>query len=124
MCYLHQQISYDGTSQMKINADVGNSAHSSIFYLIVPWHNEVLKIILDTTEKQVSLINGGKRPQKNTQKRFMSFVRPGQESIYKQKQTTKTDENWNWKWEIAADLPGKEKFFPIPTAKKPDIVVW
>ena len=83
-------------------------------------HNEVLKIIVDATEKRLSLINGGKRPQK----RFMSFVRPGQESFYKPKQTTRTDENWNGKWEIAADLPGKEKFFPIPTARKPDIVVW
>ena len=54
----------------------------------------------------------------------MSFVRPAQESFYKPKQTTRTVENWNGKWEIAADLPGKEKFFPIPTAKKPDIVVW
>jgi hypothetical protein len=54
----------------------------------------------------------------------MSFVRPGQESFYKQKQTTRPDKNWDGTWEIAADLPGKEKFFPIPTTKKPDIVVW
>ena len=43
---------------------------------------------------------------------------------YKQKQSTKNDETWDGTWEIAADLPGCERFFPIPTQKKPDIVVW
>ena len=87
-------------------------------------HNEVLKIIFDVTGKQLDLINAGKRPQKYTQKRSMTFVRSGQKSFYKQKQTTKTDENWDGTWEISADLPGKERFFPIPSPKKPDIVVW
>ena len=27
------------------------------------------------------------------------------------------------KWEIAADLMGCERFFPIPTTKKPDLVI-
>ena len=87
-------------------------------------HNEVLKIIYDVTKRQIDLINTGKRPQKVTQKRFVSFIRPGQKSYYKQKQTAKKDDNWDGTWEIAADLPEKERFFPIPTQKKPDIVVW
>ena len=28
------------------------------------------------------------------------------------------------KWEVAADLKGCEGFFPIPTTKKPDLVIW
>ena len=28
------------------------------------------------------------------------------------------------KWEVAADLKGCERFFPIPTTKKPDLVIW
>ena len=27
-------------------------------------------------------------------------------------------------WEVAADLKGCERFFPIPTTKKPDLVIW
>ena len=27
-------------------------------------------------------------------------------------------------WEVAADLKGYERFFPIPTTKKPDLVIW
>ena len=34
------------------------------------------------------------------------------------------DANWDGNWEIGADLPGSERLFPIPTPKKPDIVVW
>ena len=29
-----------------------------------------------------------------------------------------------YKWEVAADLEGCERFFPIHTSKKPDLVVW
>ena len=36
----------------------------------------------------------------------------------------KNDENWDGSWEIAADLPGCVRFFPVPTRKKPDLVVW
>ena len=28
------------------------------------------------------------------------------------------------KWEVHADLKGCERFFPIPTTKKPDLVIW
>ena len=87
-------------------------------------HNEVLKIIYDVTKAQIDQFNSGKRPQKPLKKQKLTFVRPGQTSYYKQKQSTKNDENWEGTWEIAADLPDCERFFPIPTQKKPDIVVW
>ena len=28
------------------------------------------------------------------------------------------------RWSLCADLPGRERRFPIPTTKKPDMVVW
>ena len=28
------------------------------------------------------------------------------------------------KWEVTADLKGCERFFPIPTTKKPGVVIW
>ncbi|XP_066917441.1 uncharacterized protein [Clytia hemisphaerica] len=34
------------------------------------------------------------------------------------------DATWRGKWQIAADLPGRERFFPIPTALRLDIVIW
>ena len=34
------------------------------------------------------------------------------------------DEIWSGEWVITADLPGRERFFPLPTMKKPDIVIW
>ena len=27
-------------------------------------------------------------------------------------------------WEVAADLNGCERFFPVPSTKKPDLVIW
>ena len=87
-------------------------------------HNEVLKIIFDVTSKQIDLINSGKKPQKRGTRRFMSFVKEGQVDHYKKKVPMKNDENWDGSWEIAADLPGCVRFFPVPTRKKPDLVVW
>ena len=87
-------------------------------------HNQVLKIIHRITKDQMDKINGGKRPQKQAVKQRISFVRPGQQSVYKQRESMKVDDRWAGIWEVAADLPGCERFFPIPTPKKPDIVVW
>ena len=87
-------------------------------------HNEVLKIIHRVTKEQIERINSGKRPQKPSRKQQISFVRSGQQSVYKQKKSTTNDATWDGSWEIGADLSGCERFFPIPTSKKPDIVVW
>ena len=87
-------------------------------------HNEVLKIIFDVTSKQIDLINSGKKPQKRGTRRFMPFLKEGQVDHYKKKVPMKNDENWDGSWEIAADLPGCVRVFPVPTRKKPDLVVW
>ena len=87
-------------------------------------HNEVLKIIFDVSRKQIEQINIGKKPKKQGKRRIMSFVKEGQQDYYKKKRLMKDDESWDGKWEIAADLLGCARFFPIPTRKKPDMVVW
>ena len=87
-------------------------------------HNQILKIIYNVSKAQIDLFNTGKKPQKPKQKRSVTFIRSGQVSYYKKKQATMNDEKWEGTWEIAADLPGNEHFFPIPTRKKPDIVIW
>ena len=87
-------------------------------------HNEVLKILYRVTKERIDQINSGKKPQKPAKRGRIPFARPGQKSFYKQKRTTIDDTSWNGQWEIATDLPGCERFFPIPTPKKPDIVVW
>ena len=84
----------------------------------------MLKIILEVTSRQIDSINSGKIPQKQGKRGLVSFVREGQLSYYKKKVPTKNDESWNGTWEIAADLPGHMRFFPLPTRKKPDLVVW
>ena len=50
-------------------------------------------------------------------------MKPSQQSYYKQKTKTVDDERWNGVWEVSADLDGY-RTFPIPTVKKPDIVIW
>ena len=52
------------------------------------------------------------------------FVREGAK-VPDRKQKSKATECQNGNmWEIAADLKGYERFFPIPTSKKPDLVIW
>ena len=80
-------------------------------------HNEVLKILHRVTEEQIEKVNSGKRPQKLAVKNRVPFVRPGQKSFYTQKESTIDDASWNGKWEVAADISGCERFFPIPTPK-------
>ena len=87
-------------------------------------HNEVLKILYRVTKERLEQINSGKLPQRPAKRGRIPFARPGQKSFYKQKHTTSDDTSWKGQWEIASDLPGCERFFPIPTSKKPDIVVW
>ena len=84
----------------------------------------MLKIVHRVTKEQIEKINSEKRPQKPSRKQQISFVRSGQQSVYKQKKSTTNDATWDGSWEIGADLSGCERFFPIPTSKKPDIVVW
>ena len=87
-------------------------------------HNEVLRILYRELSKTTEDITSGKKPQRSTSKQQITFVKLGQQSYYKQKKKTVDDERWNGVWEVSADLDGCRKAFPIPTAKKPDIVIW
>ena len=87
-------------------------------------HNEVLKVIFETAKKQIEKINKGDISLKRNKESYIAFVRPGQKSYYKKSRRKTGNEKWSGVWEIAADLPGCERFFPIPTRKKPDIVIW
>ena len=87
-------------------------------------HNEVLRILYRELCKIVDDINSGKKPQRSTSKQRIHFVKPGQQFYYKQKKKVVDYGRWNGVWEVSADLDGCRKAFPIPTAKKPDIVIW
>ena len=43
---------------------------------------------------------------------------------HKQKTKTVDDEWWDGVWEVSAYFDGYRKPFPIPTIKKPDVVIW
>ena len=86
-------------------------------------HNEVLKIMFDLTLKQVNEINDGKRPQTTKDKRSIKFFLPGKKNIIRSTKKTVDDERWSGHWEAAADIPGKQSPFVIPSSKKQDIVV-
>ena len=87
-------------------------------------HNEVLKVLYDVTSKQLDEINNGKRLQKTKISSSIKFVRPGQKDIIRTSNKLIDNEKWTESWKVAADLPGKQKPFVIPTTKKPDIIVW
>lgn len=84
----------------------------------------MLKILFELTSRQINEINDGKRPQTTKDKRSIKFVRPGQRNIIRSTKKTVDDERWSGHWEVAADLPGRQSPFVIPSPKKPDIVVW
>ena len=88
-------------------------------------HNEVLKVLTKAAEEQV---NEGKYAPK--------LQRLGLGKIKFVPQGSKVPDRKSFKasgdlegasgsqWEVAADLEGCKKFFPIPTTKKPDLVIW
>ena len=82
------------------------------------------KILFDVFSRQMDKINRGECPQKPAMKSTITFIRSNQKDFIKKPQRLVDDANWNGKWQISADLPGRERFFPIPTALKPDIVIW
>ena len=57
---------------------------------------------------------------------MIEFVPQGKSlpSKKSQKETVEEVLRCGEEWEVAADLKGCERFFPIPTSKKPDLVLW
>ncbi|XP_066915397.1 uncharacterized protein [Clytia hemisphaerica] len=75
-------------------------------------------------KRQMGKINQGERPRKPAIKSTIAFIRSNQKDFIKKPQKLMDDATWRGKWQIDVGLPGRERFFPIPTALKPDIVIW
>ena len=63
------------------------------------------------------------KPQKHGLDKI-KFVPQGGKVPVRKKANEATESQSGAKWEVAADLKGCERFFPIPTTKKPDLVIW
>ena len=63
-------------------------------------------------------------PQKQRREKVI-FV-PAGEEVAEEEKTANAERSTlsDTLWEVAADLPGSERLFPIPTTKRPDLVVW
>ena len=86
-------------------------------------HNEVLKVLTEMAKEQVKEGKYAPKPQKHGLTKI-EFVPQG-DKVPDRKKTDETMVRQSGvKWEVAADLKGCERFFPIPTTKKPDLVIW
>ena len=86
-------------------------------------HNEVLKVL---TKLAKELVEEGKyacQPKKRELGRI-EFVPEGATVSDTEKTNTSMEVESGSQWEVAADLEGYKRFFPIPTSKKPDLVIW
>ena len=101
-------------------------------------HNKVLQILFETASSQVeeSMYASQREPQGHgTIKVVSGKMKEGKINFVPEgKRQTKSVEEEGvaldkihkspYVWEVAADLEGCERFFPIPTSKRPDLVVW
>ena len=86
-------------------------------------HNEVLKVFTKTAEEQVEEGKYAPRLQKHRLHKI-DFVPQGSKVPDRKKTSEDTEGQSGGQWEVAADLEGCKRFFPIPTTKKPDLVIW
>ena len=84
-------------------------------------HNRVLRVLHSAIRDKVDSINQGKKPQ-ITYRKKVDFCKEGTFQKPKPKKTKDSPE-WEGKWELSVDL-GSDFFFPLPTRKKPDMVIW
>ena len=84
-------------------------------------HNKVLEILVKLANEQVEAASYGKRGPRQALKRI-KFVPQGK-SIHKKDKGSSEDkvpeEDSSGIWEVAADLPGHAKTFPVHTTKRP-----
>ena len=86
-------------------------------------HNEVLKIFIKTAEEMVEEGKYARKPRKSLPSKIQ-FVPEGGKIHVEKQETTAMELESNGQWKVSADLKGYHGFFPIPTTKKPDLVVW
>ena len=90
-------------------------------------HNEVLRVFVDAVKKQVEECEYD-TPLYEVQRNRIAFVPQGTTPPVKEMRKRDAPKHQTVavgsQWSVAADLPGYERLFPIPTTKKPDMVVW
>ena len=86
-------------------------------------HNEVLKVLTEMTKKQVEEEKYAPKPLKQGLGKIEFVPQVGKVPDRKKADKTMVGQS-TVTWEVAADLKGCERFFPIPTTKKPDLVIW
>ena len=86
-------------------------------------HNEVLKVFVDAAEKQVVAEAYGTQLQELKRNRI-TFVPQGTTPKKKAAPRPRARRTDGRQWRVDADLKGYERSFPIPTAKRPDLVLW
>ena len=82
---------------------------------------------MNTNERRAALCNHVKEVE--AEKRELHIIQCAQQGqmtkdIIRISKKLIDDKRWTGSWKAAADRPGKQKPFVIPTTKKPDIVVW
>ena len=84
----------------------------------------MLKVLTEMAKEQVEEGKYAPKPQKHGLVKI-EFVQKGGKIAGRKKKTNEAMESQSGvKWELAADLKGCERFFPNPTTKKPDLVIW
>ena len=86
-------------------------------------HNEVLKVFNEMTKKQLEEGKYSPKPLKHGLVNI-EFVPQGFKGPDRKKANKTMVSQSGAKWEVAADLKGCERFFPISTSKNLDMVVW
>ena len=86
-------------------------------------HNKVLKVLSEMAKEQVEEGKCTPKPQKHGLIKIEFVLQGGKVPDRKKANETMLHQS-GVKWEVVADLKGCERFFPIPTTKKPDLVIW
>ena len=83
----------------------------------------MLKVLTEMAKKQVEEGKYPPKPLKQGRGKIELVLQGGKAPDRKKANKTMVGQS-NVKWEVAADLKGCERLFPIPTTKKPDLVIW
>ena len=86
-------------------------------------HNEVLRVFTRMAEEMAEDGKYAQKHKKSLPSKIVFVPEGGKIPVGKQKSSPAELES-NGQWKVAADLSGYQGLFPIPTSKKPDLVVW
>ena len=86
-------------------------------------HNEVLKVLIEMAKKQAEKGKYAPEPLKQGIGKI-EFVPEGGKVPDRKKANKTLVSQSDVKWEVVTDLKGCERFFLIPTTKKPGLVIW